>query len=691
MRGWRNVLGLTLLACASETSAPREAPAEASGSRPAEPSAAVTVSRVVRGNLTTEGVVDLPASERARLERYLEARRADFAGWDASGAGLYVLTRLANVTQLHRVDTPLGMRRQISFGAEGVDAFVPAPERRGGGVLVADEGGSEYTQLYLVDGQGEQRLFTDGRSRNEFPVWSNDGARVAFSSTQRNARDFDIWAFDARSAAAPVLVYEASGMWRPLDWSPSGDRLLVLHEISETRSELGVLVPGRGISHAFTVPGLPPAAEVSFVGGVFDAEARGVYYLSDHGGELRGLWYRDLATGQSVSLSDVPHDFEQIVASPDRRRLALTVNEGGWSRLKVFDAVARRFADDPPLPPRIIRRLGFSPDGRRLALTLEGGREVGDVFVLDVVSASPAVARPASPRASSAVALTRWTASEVGGLDPGRFHEPGVIEYPSFDGRRIPALVYTPEGAGPHPVLVSIHGGPEGQSRPFFNPLNEYLVSELGMAVVLPNVRGSTGYGRAYTLLDNGERREDSVKDIGALLDWIGTQPQLDGGRVGVSGGSYGGYMALATGAAFPSRVAAVVDVVGISNFVTFLESTKEYRRDLRRVEYGDERIPAMREFLQRISPLENSAKIVAPLFVAQGKNDPRVPLSEAEQIVEKLRAQGREVWFMLAADEGHGFQKKANRDAFAAAAVAFYREHLLGPPRVSGPTPRSD
>jgi dipeptidyl aminopeptidase/acylaminoacyl peptidase len=198
--------------------------------------------------------------------------------------------------------------------------------------------------------------------------------------------------------------------------------------------------------------------------------------------------------------------------------------------------------------------------------------------------------------------------------------------------------------------------------------------------VVLPNVRGSTGYGRSYTLLDNGDKREDSVKDIGALLDWIGSQPRLDPRRVAVSGGSYGGYMSLATGATYGDRVAAVVDVVGISNFVTFLESTKEYRRDLRRVEYGDERDPAMREFLQRISPLNNSDKITAPLFVAQGKNDPRVPLTEAEQIVKKVRERGREVWYMLAADEGHGFQKKVNRDAFAAATTLFYERHLLTP-----------
>jgi dipeptidyl aminopeptidase/acylaminoacyl peptidase len=640
--------------------------ASAASTTPGTPQPPGAVPRVVRGNLTTEFIPDLPSETRARLERYLDVRRADVVGWDAAGTGLFVLTRLANVTQLHRVDMPLGMRRQLTFGSEGVDAFVASPDRaRGGGILVADEGGSEYTQLYLLDGRGEQRLLTDGKSRNESPVWTADGSRIAYSSTRRNARDFDLWTVDVtRPDAVPALAYEASGMWTALDWSPAGDALLALHEISETKGELAIIEPGRGVLQKIEAGA--PGVDVAFEGGVFGPDGKGVYYLSDHGGEFRALWYRDLGTGQSRRVSgEVAHDFERIWASPDRKLLALTLNDRGWSTLSLYDVAAQRFRDDTQLPAGIINRLAFSRDGRKLALTLEGGRAVGDVHVLDLT-------------ARAAPALTRWTESELGGLDPAKFHAPQLIEYPSFDGRKIPALVYEPDSSGPHPVVISIHGGPEGQSRPLFSPLNEYLVSQLGIAVVLPNVRGSKGYGRAYSLLDNGERREDSVKDIGGLLDWLGTQPRFDARRVAVSGGSYGGYMSLASGAMFGSRVAAIVDVVGISNFVTFLESTKEYRRDLRRVEYGDERIPAMREFLERISPLHNADKIVAPLFVAQGANDPRVPLPEAEQIVKKVREGGRDVWYMLAADEGHGFQKKANRDAFAAATTQFYERHLL-------------
>jgi dipeptidyl aminopeptidase/acylaminoacyl peptidase len=659
---------LSLVACNVDPpvreQAAKEPPARAGASE---------VPRVVKGNLTTELVPEVTRETQAQLDRYLNVRRADLAGWDAAGSGLYVLTRLANVTQLHRVDAPLGMRRQLTFDGEGVDVFVASPSaERGGGVVVADEGGNENTQLYLMDGRGGLRLITDGKSRNESPVWTDDGARLAFSSTQRNARDFDLWTLDvAAHDAKPVLAYEASGQWAVLDWSPRGDRLLALHEISETRGELVVIEPGRGVVQRIdprNAAGALAATDVAFAGGVFAAGGAGAFYLSDHGGEFRALWYRDLITGQSRRVSpELAWDFERVVASPDRRLLALTLNEAGWSKLMLYDVASQRFLKPPSVPRGIIGALAFSRDGQRLALTMEGGKSVGDVHVLDV----------ARDR------LTRWTESEVGGLDASRFHEPRTIEYESFDGRKIPALVYEPDGAGPHPVVISIHGGPEGQSRPFFSAINEYLVSQLGIGVILPNVRGSTGYGRAYTLLDNGERREDSVKDIGALLDWIGREPRFDARRVAVYGGSYGGYMSLATGATFGSRIAAVVDVVGISNFVTFLESTKEYRRDLRRVEYGDERVPAMREFLERISPLHNSEKIVAPLFVAQGKNDPRVPLTEAEQIVKKVRGEGRDVWYMLAADEGHGFQKRTNRDALLTAITQFYKKNLLDPAAV--------
>jgi dipeptidyl aminopeptidase/acylaminoacyl peptidase len=227
-------------------------------------------------------------------------------------------------------------------------------------------------------------------------------------------------------------------------------------------------------------------------------------------------------------------------------------------------------------------------------------------------------------------------------------------------------------------VIVSIHGGPESQSRPTFQARNNYYLNELGVALVVPNVRGSDGHGKTFLTLDNGFKREDAVRDIGAVLDWIGKDGRLDRGRVAVMGGSYGGYMTLASMVHYSARLRCGVDVVGISSFVTFLKSTQEYRRDLRRAEYGDERDEKMLEHLERISPLTNVKKITKPLLVVQGRNDPRVPVTEAEQMVKALRESGVPVWYLMARDEGHGFNKKRNVDYQFLSTILFFKEHLL-------------
>jgi dipeptidyl aminopeptidase/acylaminoacyl peptidase len=285
-----------------------------------------------------------------------------------------------------------------------------------------------------------------------------------------------------------------------------------------------------------------------------------------------------------------------------------------------------------------------------------------------------------SPEAANS--LQRWSYSEVGGLDTRTFVEPKLITYPTFDlkndrPRQIPAFVYRPDREGPHPVIIHVHGGPEAQYRPSFNGVFQMWIAELGAAVIAPNVRGSTGYDSAYLELDNGLKREDAVKDIGALLDWIAEQPDLDETRVAISGGSYGGYMVLASAVHYSDRLRAGIDVVGISNFVSFLENTEEYRRELRRYEYGDERDPQMRAFLERISPLNNVEKIRIPMLVVQGQNDPRVPVSESEQIVRALREQGQEVRYIKALNEGHGFDRKENRDVYQQATLMFLQRYL--------------
>jgi dipeptidyl aminopeptidase/acylaminoacyl peptidase len=305
-------------------------------------------------------------------------------------------------------------------------------------------------------------------------------------------------------------------------------------------------------------------------------------------------------------------------------------------------------------------------------MTLNTARSPSDVYVMHL-GRSP----------EKAESLQRWTISEVGGLDTANFVEPELIRYPTFDlhgdsQRKIPAFVYLPSGNGPFPVIIYIHGGPESQYRPSFSSTFQMWVGELGAAIVAPNIRGSLGYGNDYLSLDDGYKREDSVKDIGALLDWIALQPQLDQSRVAVYGGSYGGYMVLASAVHFSDRLKAAVDVVGISNFVTFLENTQDYRRELRRREYGDERDPQMRAFLQDVSPLNQAEKIKVPLLVVQGQNDPRVPVSESEQIVEALRERGNPVWYINALNEGHGYSRKENRDIYQQSALMFLQKYLI-------------
>jgi dipeptidyl aminopeptidase/acylaminoacyl peptidase len=367
-----------------------------------------------------------------------------------------------------------------------------------------------------------------------------------------------------------------------------------------------------------------------------------------------------------IITDDIDWDIENFVLSDDGTRAAFEVNEDAISRLYLMHPGTREYRRVEQIPTGLISGLSFSPDGRRLAMNINTAQTPSDVFTLEL-----------DDDPLTATGLTRWTYSEVGGLNTEEFVVPELIHYPTFDKREIPAFVFRPSAEGPHPVIVYIHGGPEGQFTPGFSSRTQLWISQLGAAVIAPNVRGSTGYGKEYVMLDNGFNREDSVKDIGALLDWIETQPDLDENRVMVYGGSYGGYMVLASLMHHSDRLRGAVDIVGISNFVTFLEKTQDYRRDLRRVEYGDERDPKMRAHQEKISPNNNAQRITAPLFVAQGQNDPRVPITESQQIVESVREAGYDVWYMMAKNEGHGFRKKENSDLYQQIVVMFFQKHL--------------
>jgi dipeptidyl aminopeptidase/acylaminoacyl peptidase len=637
------------------------------------------VKREEVGTRISENIPPIPPELIERLNRYQNTRGAGVAGWTHDGC-LLISTRFAETNQAHKVCQPMGMREQLTFYSEPVASLAPIPVKSGqdGFVFSKDKGGDEFSQLYWFDSRSRQiTLLTDGsgtqkgRTQNSGPLFSHDGALLAYRSTARNGTDTDIWVRDMRSGQARPVV-TAGGSWAALDFSPDGKKLLVVKGVSVAEAYPGEVDLDTGKLTLFPVDG----GKAAFGGFAYSADGKSVYFVSDeplNGGaqEFKTLRHHDPATGKLTVLSGkIPWDVEGFTLSDDGKRLAYATNEDGISKLRVLSLPDHREIALPELPVGVFNAGAFSPDGKRLALTINSATSPSDVYVIDLDGKT----------------LTAWTRSEVGGLDASKFVAPSLIRYPTFDRvggkpRTIPAFYYRPANApAGHklPVVINIHGGPEAQSFPTFNPTAQFMANELGVAMLVPNVRGSSGYGKTYLSLDNAQKREDSVKDIGALLDWIAKQPELDAARVGVVGGSYGGYMVLASLVHYSDRIRAGVDVVGISHFGTFLKNTERYRRDLRRVEYGDERDPKMAAVFEKISPLNNADKITSKLFVAQGKNDPRVPYTEAEQIVKAVRANGQPVWFLMYTDEGHGFRKKSNNDYFNAATILFWQQNLL-------------
>jgi len=632
------------------------------------------VKRDVVGNRASENIPAIPAALIEQLNRYQNTRGAGLAGWTRDGC-LLISTRFAETAQAHRVCQPLGMREQLTFYPEPIGGITPAPAQawRDGFVFARDKGGDEFSQLYWFDGPTRSvHLLTDGkRSQNGGTTLSRDGGLMAYSSTARNGTDRDVWLRNTRTGETKLLV-AAGGNWSPMDFSPDGTKLLVMKYVSAAESYPGEVDVATGKLTLFPVDG----GKASFGRFAFAADGKAVYFVSDEPlqgkpQEFKTLRYHNPDSGTfEVLTANIPWDVGGFTIADNGRHLAVTTNEDGISKLRVLSLPSHKEIALPALPIGVIGGLSFSPDGGRLVLTLNSATSPSDVHVIDLAAAS----------------LTRWTQSEVGGLDASTFITPTLVRYPTFDKvdgrqRTIPAFYYKPAKpakTGKYPVVINIHGGPEGQSLPTFNATAQYLANELGVAMLVPNVRGSSGYGKTYLALDNAAKREDSVKDIGALLDWIANQPELDASRVGVMGGSYGGYMVLSSLMHYSDRIRAGVDVVGISHFGTFLKNTENYRRDLRRAEYGDERDPAMAKVFERISPLNHAGKITSPLFVAQGRNDPRVPWTEAEQIVKAVRGNGQPVWYLLYADEGHGFAKKTNNDWFGAATILFWQQHLL-------------
>jgi dipeptidyl aminopeptidase/acylaminoacyl peptidase len=616
-------------------------------------------------NLVTEGIPKIPVSIAEGVDRYSNFRAATLDSWDPVKREILISTRFADTNQVHLVKMPGGARTQLTFFADRVAGASYPPTNNDSFVFSKDVGGGEFYQLYRYDvSSGNVTLLTDGKSRNTDAVWSHAGDRLVYGSTRRDGSDVDLWEIEpANPKTDHLLTQLQGGGWQALDWSPAANKLLAAEFISANETYLWIVDAKSGEKTLITPKG--GAEKIAYNSGRFSKDGEGIFVTTDKDSEFQRLAYVDLATKEhSYLTSNIPWDVDEFDLSDDGKTIAFVVDEDGFGVLHLLDTRTRKEKSVPSLPKGVISGVRWHKNNRDLAFNLSSARSSSDVFSLDVQTGK----------------VERWTFSETGGLNTSDFPEAELIHWKSWDGRTISGFLYRPPAqfTGKRPVIINIHGGPEGQFRPSFPGRWDYYMNELGVAMIAPNVRGSTGYGKTFLALDNGFLREGSYQDINTLLDWIQTQPQLDSGRVLVTGGSYGGFMTLAVATNYNNRICCSVDVVGPSNLVTFLEHTSGYRQDLRRVEYGDERDPKMRAFLEQIAPYNKAKNITKPLFVIAGKNDPRVPASESEQMVNIVRQNGTPVWWLMAKDEGHGYAKKKNQDYQFCATVMFVKDYLL-------------
>lgn len=620
----------------------------------------------LQSHIISDGIPSIPDSLSKQLKKYQNTRSASFQGWMADGSAMVILTRFADINQIHLVKHSGGARHQLTFRPEPVIFVSVCPDTSKRLIFfLQDSGGNEKFQIYQLNVDDRSvSLLTDGSSQHASLSWSNKGDLFAYTSTRRNGRDWDIYLGNTAAPEKSEMIFMANGYWSVLDWSPDDHKLLLSKYVSSTESFFHVL----DLSSRKLTPLSDTLNAVSQESGLFAADGNGIFLTSDENSDFRTLRYYDLSSAKEIALTpDIPWNVREIAMSKNRKLLAFTINEHGFSKLYLMDTRSFKIRKIETLPSAIAGGIQFHPLENLLGITVNKPNMPGDAFVVDLDSFT----------------IKQWTHSETGELDCSGLAVPRVIEYPSFDSvngksRMIPCFSYKPKGEGPFPVLINIHGGPESQFWPYFSSSIQYYVNDLNIAVLAPNVRGSAGYGKEYLALDNGMNRENSVKDIGALIEWIKKQPDLDSTRIAVMGGSYGGYMALSSMIHYNTQIRAGIDLFGISNYVTFLENTASYRRDLRRVEYGDERDPVMRKFLLDISPVTHASKIRCPLLIIQGANDARVPASESHQIADAVRKNKGDVWFLIYGNEGHGFRRKNNRDYQDAVIALFLKKYLV-------------
>jgi len=619
----------------------------------------------VAENLVVENIPALSTSIVEEVKTYTEFRGASFVAWHPQKKEVLISTRFGNSAQLHYVKGPGADRKQLTFFGEPVAGASFEPTNGIYFVFAKDNGGNEFSQLYRFDiATNKSTLLTDGkRSQNGGVTWNTKGDKIAYSSTQRNGADRDIYLINPLDPASNKLISEnKGGDWEIVDWFKDDSKLIIQEGISINESRLYILDVSTGVKTRL----LPEQDERATYSGIaIKKDGKGLYLITNKDSEFNRLAYFDFATKKLTFISaSIPWDIEEATLSKDGNQLAFLVNENGISKLYLLATSTNTFTPVANSPIGILDNIRWFNDSKSLGFTISSYRSSADVYEYNTQTKT----------------FIRWTESELGGMDASTLQEPQLISWKSFDGKSISGFMYKASSkfSGKRPVMINIHGGPESQYRPGFQGRNNYYLNELGITIIFPNVRGSSGYGKTFLDADNGMKRLDSPKDIGALLDWIATQPDLDKDRVMILGGSYGGYMTLATSYMYSDKIRCSMDVVGISHFSTFLKNTEAYRRDLRRVEYGDEQDPKMAEFFESMAPLNHTAEIKKPMFIVQGGNDPRVPASEAIQMKDKIKLNGGTVWFLMAKDEGHGFKKKNNVDFHFYATVEFVKKYLL-------------
>jgi dipeptidyl aminopeptidase/acylaminoacyl peptidase len=616
-------------------------------------------------NLEVSGIPKVPAALAQAVKRYTSPYGLPLAGWDPAKREIW-LKGISSATWIARIETPGGKQQTTTYiQASGVYDLYYQPQAK---YLVynKDANGNEVFQFFLYDlATRKSAPLTDGKTRDTEPVWSNAGDKIIYSSSPAGGNGVSLYLINPLDPKSNRLVVNSTGSYlKAYDWSPDDRQVAFCDFVSNRASTLWLLDIKTGEKTLVSPKGEKEGAY--YVDPQFGKDGKGIYVITDRDSEVRRLAYLDLASKRMKYLSDeIKFDVSEFQLAPDGKTIAFITNEDGISRLYLLDTKTDRRTPVAELPVGIVSDLKWHNNSTDLAFNFKSPRTPNDVYSLDAKTGK----------------IECWAKSITNGVDTESFQLPELIKWKSFDGRMISGFIYRPPSkfTGKRPVIIDIHGGPKEQYRPGFGYEHNYLLNELGIAKIYPNVRGSSGFGKTFLNLDDGLKREDAVRDIGALLDWIKAQPDLDASRVMVQGGSYGGYLALSVAVNYNDRIRAVISDCGMSNLASFLDHTDGWTRDLQRGEFGDERDPKVRAFLDKIAPLNHADKLKKPLLIIQGKNDPRVPVAESEAIVQAAKKNGIPVWHLLAKDEGHGFAKRANWEFRLYSIILFAQAHLLG------------